>query len=122
VIGILIAVLLLFGCLFVLVASIGLVRFPDVYTRMHAAAKAGAFGGSVVCLAAGIGFGYSPVWVEVLLIILFFYLTTPVASHMIGRAAYLNRTRLWSGTTSDELEGKYDLHNKVLRGRDKNQG
>jgi multicomponent Na+:H+ antiporter subunit G len=119
--GILVAILLLLGCLFVLVAAIGLVRFPDVYTRMHAAAKAGSFGGSIVCLAAGIGFGYGPVWVEVLLIILFFYLTTPVASHMIGRAAYLNRTKLWRGTTVDELQGKYDLGKKVLRGHDENQ-
>lgn len=104
----LISIFMILGSLFVLIAVIGLLRFPDLYCRMHGAAKAGAFGGSILLLTTAICFGRFEVWLEVLLIILFFYLTTPVASHMIGRAAYLNGTRAWSGTGKDELKGKYD--------------
>lgn len=111
----LLGLLLIFGCGFVVIAALGLLRFPDLYTRMHAAAKAGAFGGSIIFLVAAIAFGQGVVWLEIILIILFFYLTTPVASHMIGRAAYLNQTPLWPQTQSDRLQGKYDLKERKLR-------
>ncbi len=108
------SIFLIIGSLFVLIAVIGLLRFPDLYCRMHGAAKAGAFGGSILLLSTAVCFGKYEVWVEVVLIILFFYLTTPVASHMIGRAAYLNNTRTWTGTKKDELKGKYDKKGNKL--------
>ena len=75
------------GALFTLVAAIGLVRFPDFYCRIHAAAKAGAFGGALMVFAAGIALGTFKDWVLSLLIIVFFYVTTPVASHLLAKAA-----------------------------------
>lgn len=98
---------LLSGAFFVLIAGIGLLRLPDLYTRMHAAAKAGAFGGSLILLAACLVFGSWTVFIKVLLIILFFYASTPVAGHMIGRAGYLSGIQQWSKAKIDELKGKY---------------
>jgi multicomponent Na+:H+ antiporter subunit G len=84
---ILINVLALVGAAFILLAALGVLRFPDFYCRLHATAKAGAFGGTLLLLAAGFYFQNSRVWAQVVLTILFFYLTTPVASHLLGRAA-----------------------------------
>lgn len=98
---------LLVGSFFVLIAGIGLLRLPDLYTRMHAAAKAGAFGGSLILIAACLAFGSWTVYTKALLIILFFYASTPVAGHMIGRAGYLSGIPQWSKAKIDELKGKY---------------
>lgn len=99
--------LILTGSFFVGIAAIGLLRLPDLYTRMHAAAKAGAFGGSLILIATALLFGSSIIAFKVLLIILFFYASTPVAGHMIGRAGYLTGIRQWSQAKIDELKGKY---------------
>ncbi|MGF1452214.1 MAG: monovalent cation/H(+) antiporter subunit G [Opitutales bacterium] len=75
------------GAVFTLIAAIGLVRFPDFYCRTHAAAKAGAFGGALMALATGIAFGSFKDWVLAFGVICFFYVTTPVASHLLAKAA-----------------------------------
>lgn len=77
----------LLGASFTLIAALGLVRFPDFYCRTHAAAKAGAFGGALMVIAAGIALGNFKDWIVVLLVIAFFYVTTPVASHLLAKAA-----------------------------------
>ncbi|MFU8893300.1 MAG: monovalent cation/H(+) antiporter subunit G [Luteolibacter sp.] len=84
---ILLSVCVVLGSIFVLLASIGVVRFRDAYQRMHAATKAGAFGGAILALSAGFHFGEFRVWIEVVLMIAFFYSTMPVAAHLIARAA-----------------------------------
>lgn len=90
--------LILFGCAFVLIAAIGVARFPDFYTRIHAATKAGAFGGAVLALAAGLSFGSFSGYAQTALIILFFYITTPVASHLLGRVAGLRNVPMFFNT------------------------
>jgi len=112
----LIVLLLLLGVGFVLVAAIGLLRLPDFYCRTHAMAKAGAFGGSLLLIGVALAFGSWLVAVKVILIIIFFYATTPVATHMIGRAAFLRGTRSWEGTGVNELQGRYDIQKQNLRG------
>ncbi len=106
--------LLLAGAFFVGIAAIGLLRLPDLYMRMHAAAKAGAFGGSLILIATALLFGSWMVTIKVLLIILFFYASTPVAGHMIGRAGYLSGIRQWSRAKYDELKGKYHSRKGTL--------
>ena len=78
----------LLGSVFVLLAAIGVCRFPDAYMRMHAATKAGAFGGAIIALGAGFHFAEPRVWIEVVLMMVFFYSTMPVAGHLIARAAH----------------------------------
>ncbi len=83
-------ILSLLGCAFVFIAALGVLRFPDTYSRIHAATKAGAFGGTLLAIAAGLHFASGDVSVQALLIILFFYLTTPAAGHLLGRTAVLS--------------------------------
>ena len=94
-IDIIINSLVLLGCSFVFIAALGVWRFPDFYTRMHAATKAGAFGGGLLALAADLLFMQWGAWIQGFLIIGFFYVTTPVAAHLLGRAAYLRKVFLY---------------------------
>lgn len=98
-----VAILMILGSFFALVAALGVVRFPDFYTRTHAATKAGAFGASLLLLAAGIHFGSLRALLTALLIVVFFYLTAPVAAQTLGRVAYQKKVPLWRGTGRDQL-------------------
>lgn len=99
----LVALLLLAGAFFAFVAALGVHRMPDFYMRMHAATKAGAFGASLLLLAAAIHFGSLRAIIMALLIIGFFYLTTPIAAQTIGQAAYRKKVPLWERTGKDQL-------------------
>lgn len=87
--------LIFLGCAFVLIAAFGVFRLPDLYTRMHAATKAGSFGGALLALAAGFVFMQWVAWIQIFLIVIFFYVTTPVAGHLLGRAAYLRKVPVY---------------------------
>ncbi len=99
---ILTALFMVTGCLAMLIAAIGIVRMPDLFTRMHAASKVGTVGVSCVVLAAATHFAELSVVAPVLLTIVFFLATAPVAAHMVGRAAYGTGVRMWEGTVIDE--------------------
>ncbi len=101
-IDILSAFLMIAGCLAMLTSAIGIVRMPDLFTRMHAATKVGTVGVSCVVLAAATHFAILSVVAPVLLTIVFFFATAPVAAHMVGRAAYGTGVRMWEGTVIDE--------------------
>ena len=94
--------LMITGCLFMLLAAVGIYRMPDLFTRMHAATKVGTMGVSGLMLAVAVYFGDLGTTTRALLILLFFLITAPVAAHMIGRSAYLSRVTLWSGTSVNE--------------------
>ncbi len=75
------------GTLFMLISAIGILRLPDVYTRMHANGKAGTLGVSCLLLAAGLFYGGTWLPRMVILIVLFF-ITAPIATTAMARAAY----------------------------------
>lgn len=81
--------LMVLGALFALVAAIGIVRLPDLYTRMHAASKAGTLGSGLMLLAIAINAFDTSVALRALVAILFFLLTAPLSAHLLARAAYL---------------------------------
>lgn len=82
------AVCMLAGGVLCLLAGIGLLRLPDVLTRMHAATKPQSFGLLLVLLGSGLWLR-SLVDLGILLLVGLFQLaTSPVAAHMVGRAAY----------------------------------
>ncbi len=98
-------VLILAGTGFVLVAGIGVFRLPDVPMRMHASTKAGTLGVALIATAViFLNLDDIGVITKAIALILFMLLTAPVAAHMIGRAAYLSRVKLWEETRIDELE------------------
>jgi multicomponent Na+:H+ antiporter subunit G len=101
-------VLLLAGAAFVLVSAIGVVRFPDVYMRMHAATKAGTLGAGLMLGAASVVFGDLGITVRSFVVFFFLLLTAPVAAHVLGRAAYYANVPRWERTGLDELAGRYD--------------
>ena len=97
------AILIVLGSAFMLLAGVGVLRMPDVFMRMQAAAKAATLGSGCTLLAVAVHFGGLTVATRVLVIIVFLFLTAPVAAHMIARAAYSIGTPLWQGTITDEL-------------------
>ena len=100
-------VLLVVGTAFTLLAAIGVLRMPDVFMRMQVATKAATLGVACVALAAATHFGDLATTARALLIVLFLFLTAPVAAHTIGRAAYVAGAKLWDGTIVDELRGRH---------------
>jgi multicomponent Na+:H+ antiporter subunit G len=93
------------GTFFMAVTGIGLVRFPDVYTRMHAAGKAGTIGVALLILAPTLFFASSEPFVSVrgLLAIFFQFLTTPGATYLLAHASYVRSYPLHGRTELDEL-------------------
>lgn len=83
---ILVGLFLLSGAAFVLIAAIGIVRLPDLLTRMHASTKAGTLGALLVLVGLAIFAGNGEVISKVIATSLFLLLTAPIAAHMIGRA------------------------------------
>lgn len=92
---ILASILVLFGASFCFVAALGTARMPDLYCRMHAATKAGAFGLSLILIALCLLAPEPRVIIQSALIISFFYLTTPLSGQMIGRAAMIRKIPFW---------------------------
>jgi multicomponent Na+:H+ antiporter subunit G len=99
----LIVILLSLGGLFSLLAAVGILVMPDVYTRMQAASKAVTFGATSIVLAAALHFQEAGVVARCLLVCVFLFVTIPVASHLIARAAYRAREPLAPETSVDEL-------------------
>jgi len=96
------------GAVFMLIAALGLVRMPDLLTRMHATTKAGVLGAGLTMVGVAIYLGDGPVTVKAFAVIVFLIMTAPVAAHAIGRASYLMGVPLWEHTGVDELKGRYD--------------
>lgn len=96
-------VLLLVGALFCLLAALGLLRLPDLYTRMHASAKAGTVGAGAILLGLSIVCFDGSVLLRALAGISFLVLTNPVSAHLLARAAYLSGLRPCAGTVVDDF-------------------
>jgi len=108
-------ILLIIGAFFTLVAAIGVVRFPDLYTRMHAASKTGTVGSGVMLLAIAVHSGEFDVVTRALAGIVFFLLTAPLAAHLLARAAYCTGVRPSTITKPDELAGHYEGESEDTR-------
>ena len=87
-IDVLSAALLLSGVFFSVVAGIGLVRLPDVFSRMHAATKPATLGLALILLGAALRLEDGGDAVKLLLVGAFTFLTAPIGAHMIGRSTY----------------------------------
>ena len=98
------AVFMVTGALMSLGAAIGLLRFPDLMSRMHAATKPQVLG--LFLLLAALGLQMRTVWVWPVLVVawLFQLLTVPVSAHLVGRAGYRTKHLHPELLTSDELE------------------
>jgi monovalent cation/proton antiporter MnhG/PhaG subunit len=106
--------LMIIGAAFALLAGAGVVRMPDLFTRMQAATKASTLGIGCLVLAVPIHFGELGITTRAIATIIFVFLTAPVAAHMIARAAYFVGVPLWERTIIDELHGHYDRRTHKL--------
>jgi multicomponent Na+:H+ antiporter subunit G len=96
------------GSAFALLAAVGVLRMPDVFTRMQASTKASTLGLGCLLIGAALQLGDFGSFIRVASIGAFIVLTTSVAAHVIARASYLAEVPLWDGTVLDE-RGR-DLH------------
>lgn len=103
-----VGILLLIGSGFMSIASIGLIRMPDLLIRMHAATKAGTIGAGFLLLAMAVHFGTLQVITTCLAAIFFLIATAPVAAHLIARAGYFEEVELWDNTATDEVMETYE--------------
>jgi len=97
--GILIAT----GCFLIVIAAIGVVRFPDFYTRMHPAGKGDTLGQGLVLTGLMVYEGFDLISVKLLIIIIFIFIANPTATHALAKAAYVAGVKPW---VKDEGEGK----------------
>ena len=90
------AVLFMLGGLFFFSAgTIGLLRFPDVYTRMHATGKCDTLGAQLTLIGIAIFNGPNLVSVKLIIIVAFLMLANPTATHALIRAALNSGEALW---------------------------
>jgi multicomponent Na+:H+ antiporter subunit G len=92
------------GIAFILIAAIGILRMPDVYTRMSAVTKAVALGVGFILVGVVFHFDDTVVLVKATVIFVFLVFSLSVAAHVIGLAAYEDRTPMSDLTFLDELE------------------
>jgi multicomponent Na+:H+ antiporter subunit G len=81
--------LILIGSLFSLLAAVGILRLPDLYTRMHAVSKAGTMGAGLMFIAIAVVSFEGAVILRALAGFVFLFLTMPVSAHLLARASLM---------------------------------
>ncbi|MCW5898268.1 MAG: monovalent cation/H(+) antiporter subunit G [Flavobacteriales bacterium] len=92
------------GIIFILIAAIGIIRMPDVYTRMSAVTKAVALGVGLILVGVVFHFNDTTVMLKATVIFVFLVFSLSVAAHVIGLAAYEDRTPMTDLTFHDALK------------------
>jgi multicomponent Na+:H+ antiporter subunit G len=100
-----VAALAVVGVFFLTVGTIGLIRFPNVYNRMHATSKPTTLGTAAVFFAGFVHFGPGGAGLTSLVGILFLFLTVPTGAHMISRAAQKTGVPFLGGVTWPSKDG-----------------
>jgi multicomponent Na+:H+ antiporter subunit G len=96
-------VFMITGAVLAVLAGAGLHRFEDVFARMHAATKPATLGLALVLVGAALQMPDAGSIVKLLLVVLLQFITAPVGSHLVGRAAYRAGTEMNPDTRPDEL-------------------
>lgn len=101
-----VALIILFGGILSVLSAIGMIRFPDIYTRAHAATKTTTVAVLITLIGVFLYFWITEGFVSIRLIlgIVFVFITAPVAGHLILRAAYRAKVKMTDATIEDELK------------------
>jgi multicomponent Na+:H+ antiporter subunit G len=83
------------GLFFIVAGTVGLIRFPDFYSRMHATGKCDTLGVGLMIIGLIIYNGLNFISVKLLFLVIFIFVANPVATHAIARAAYKVGLRPW---------------------------
>jgi multicomponent Na+:H+ antiporter subunit G len=103
------------GVIFMLISAIGILRLPDVLARMHAVGKAATLGVSALLLSAGFFFQEGEMW-RMLALIALFFITAPIATTAMARAAY--RTSAYKKETllqDDMSDPRYESTEPIIK-------
>jgi len=87
--------LIALGLFFMIIGPLGLIRFPDFYTRIHASGKCDTLGEGLILLGFILYEGFTFEAVKLVFLVLFIYVLTPTATHAIVRAAYVMGLKPW---------------------------
>jgi multicomponent Na+:H+ antiporter subunit G len=90
------------GAAFVLLAALGILRMPDLFSRLQAASKAATLGVACLLLAVALHFGEGGPWIRAMVLALFLFLTAPIAAHLIARAGFVTGIRVADETVINE--------------------
>jgi multicomponent Na+:H+ antiporter subunit G len=96
-----IIILFLVGIFFFIVGTVGLLRLPDVFTRIHATTKSDTLGAASILTALALYSGEFFTASKMFLLITFIFLANPTSAHAIARAAYLSGERPYDRTLED---------------------
>ncbi len=88
--------LVLGGVFFLVTGAIGMIRFPDIYTRMHAAGKCDTLGSLLVLTGLACYEGFVLASAKLLIVAVFILVTSPTATHAIARAAMRSGIEWWT--------------------------
>ncbi|MDD2401030.1 MAG: monovalent cation/H(+) antiporter subunit G [Clostridia bacterium] len=86
---------LLGGFFFTTVAAIGVIRFPDFYTRLHASGKGDTLGVAMSIIGLAIYNGFNLISLKLMFIVVFIFLANPIGTHVLSRAAYRSGIKPW---------------------------
>ena len=84
------------GVFFLFMGAVGIIRFPDFYTRMHAAGSCDTLGSLLVLTGLAWAEGFDLTSLKLLVIAVFIFFTSPTATHAIARAAHKNHVPFWT--------------------------
>jgi len=86
------------GSIFVIIGGIGLLRFPDFYTRIHAAGITDTMGAWLILIGLMFSSGWTLVTAKLVMLLIFLVMTSPLASHALAKAAFMRGLRPMLGS------------------------
>ena len=101
------------GASFVILAAVGVMRMPDIFTRLHASSKAATLGAAFLAVALALHFRSAEVAIRAVVLIGFLFLTAPIAAHLLVRAGYLTGVPLSDETVLDEAREHFEHEHKL---------
>jgi len=87
---------IILGSLLILVSTIGLIRMPDFYTRIHAAGITDTLGQILIIFGLILYEGFSLISLKLIILVAFIFIANPTATHALARAAYIKGVKFWS--------------------------
>jgi len=84
------------GFFFIVVTALGVIRFPDFYTRLHAAGKGDTLGIGLFIMGLALYNGFNLLSLKLLVIVLFVFLANPIGCHALSRAAFKSGLEPWT--------------------------
>jgi multicomponent Na+:H+ antiporter subunit G len=90
------------GCVFIFIASLGSLKFPDTLTRMAAIAKSSTLGVGLICVGGFLEFGWGEASLQLAIGTAFLFVAIPLASHLLGRTRINSRRALFERTQRND--------------------